>query len=112
MGAWFTDRKNLVIATLALLVCVLVAMVVQDRKPDWLRVGRGGGEPVAGLDVTLDREQWRTLAVVFDRPLGEGHVGEVLGRDPATLTPPLGGAWKWQGANVLQFETTDRFTMA
>lgn len=64
------------------------------------------------VETTLDRQHWRVLTVVFGRPLGEGHIGEVLGRDPATLTPSLGGVWKWQGANVLQFETTDQFAMA
>jgi len=112
MGTWFADRKNLALTALALIVVVLLAIVVHDRKPDWIGVGKRGGEQVAVLDVALDREQWRTLTVVFDRPLGEGHVGEILGRDPATIVPPLGGAWKWQGANVLRFETTDRFAMA
>jgi hypothetical protein len=112
MGAWLADRKNLAIIALTLLVATLVAIVVHDRKPDWLGLGQGRSEAVTVVEVTLDRQQWRILTIVFDRPLGEGHVGEVIGRDPATIAPPLGGAWKWQGANVLQFETTDRFAMA
>ncbi|NOT55978.1 MAG: alpha-2-macroglobulin family protein [Deltaproteobacteria bacterium] len=111
MGAWLADRKNLTIVALSLLVIALAALVVHDHNLGWLGFGPRA-EPVAIVETTLEREQWRTLTIVFDRPLGEGHVGEVLGRDPATITPPLGGVWKWQGANVLQFETTDRFAMA
>src|SRR5215203_4814613 len=107
MGAWLADRKNLAIVALTLLVLALLAIVFHDRQPEWMNLGKRG-EPVTVVETTLDRQQWRILTVVFDRPLGEGHIGEVLGRDPATIVPPLGGAWKWQGANVLQFETTDR----
>ena len=111
MGAWLADRKNLTIVILTLLVLVLLTIVFHDRRPEWMNLSKRG-EPVTVVETTLDRQQWRILTVVFDRPLGEGRIGEVLGRDPATIVPPLGGAWKWQGANVLQFETTDRFAMA
>jgi len=110
MGMWLTDRKNLAIAVLGVFVLVLSGVVLKDHFPGWGNAGRG--EPVSVLDVSLDREQLRSFAIVFDRPLGEGQVGEILGRDPASLQPSLGGSWRWQGANVLQFEATDRLAMA
>ena len=69
-------------------------------------------ETASVIDIAFDRENQRGLNIVFDRPLGEGHVGEILGKDPAILKPTTGGSWKWQGANVLRFEATDRFAMS
>lgn len=114
MGTWLADGKNLILAVLALAVVVLSGIVLKDHLPDWGGAGRegSGGEPVSVLDVSFDREQLRSFTIVFDHPLGEERVGEILGRDPATLKPSLGGSWRWQGANVLRFEATDRLAMA
>lgn len=114
MGSWFANGKNLVITILTILVLVLGGLLLKDRVPEHAGGGRGKPTPtaIAVLDVAFDRESPNALNIVFDRPLGEGHVGEVLGKDPAILKPTTGGAWKWQGANVLRFEATDRFAMA
>jgi hypothetical protein len=108
------DWRNLIIAGLAALVVALAGVLAADKLPGWLGAGKAKpvGEPVSVLDVVLDRQQLRFVDVLFDRPLGEGRVGEVLGRDPATVNPPLGGAWRWQGANILRFGPTDRLAMA
>src|SRR5690348_5435668 len=109
MGSWLADGKNLIIAILAILVLVLGGLLLKGRVPKHAGGGKGKTTPpaVSVLDVAFDRENPRGLNIVFDRPLGEGHVGEVLGKDPAILKPTTGGVWKWQGANVLRFEATD-----
>ncbi len=79
--------------------------------PDWLRPGPEG-EPVAVFDVVLDRQGRAFVDVLFDRPLGEGMVGEVLEREPATIDPALAGTWKWQDTNALRFQPSGGFPMA
>src|SRR5581483_3987960 len=103
MGSWLADRKNLTIAALVLVVVVLGGLLLKERRREGKQPGKGTPTPgtVSVLDVAFDRETQRGLNIVFDRPLGEGHVGEILGKDPAILKPTTGGAWKWQGANVL-----------
>jgi len=114
MGSWFSDWKNLTIAVLALVVLTLGGILLKDRSPKGTQTGKGTPTPgtASVLDVAFDRETQRGLNIVFDRPLGEGHIGEILGKDPAILKPTTGGSWKWQGANVLRSEATDRFAMS
>ena len=114
MGSWFSDWKNLTIIVLALVVFTLGGILLKDRSPEETQTGKG--TPTAGtasvLDIAFDRETQRGLNIIFDRPLGEDHIGEILGKDPAILKPTTGGSWKWQGANVLRFEATNRFAMS
>ena len=100
MGSWFSDWKNLTIAVLALVVLTLGGILLKDRSPEGTQTGKGTPTPgtVSVLDVAFDRKTQRGLNIVFDRPLGEGHIGEILGKDPAILKPTTGGSWKWQGA--------------
>src|SRR3989442_196653 len=110
---WITNWRNLALVGLSVLVVVLAGVILVDKFPGLLSTQKKPvGEPVAVLDVVLDHKQMRSLDILFARPLGEGHVGEILGRDPVTLSPNLGGTWRWQGANVLRFEPTDHFAMA
>jgi len=108
------DPRNTIILLQSILVATLLAVVFRDHLPAFLTPASAQpeGEPVSVLDVVLDREGLRFLDVVFDRPLGEGRVGDVLGRDPAVLIPSAGGAWRWQGANILRLEPSGRFTPA
>ena len=114
MGSWFADWKNLTIAALVVAVITLSGVLLKARHAEEDKSGKGKPtkETASVLDIAFDRENQRGLNIVFDRPLGEGHIGEILGKDPAILKPITGGAWKWQGANVLRFEATDRFAMS
>jgi hypothetical protein len=50
--------------------------------------------------------------VLFDRPVGQGKVGEVLDPAPAKIYPVLGGSWKWQTTNALRFQASGRLPVA
>jgi hypothetical protein len=110
--------KDAVIAVLALLLVSMSAYAFRERiaaAAPWLgKLGIGGpdGEPVAVFDVVLDRAGRAHVDILFDRPLGEGRVDEVLEQAPATLSPPLGGFWKWQDTNALRFQPSGGFPMA
>ena len=71
-----------------------------------------GGETVSVFDVVLDRENRQYVDILFDRPLGEGKVGEILDPPPATVEPALGGSWKWQDTNALRFQPSGGFPVA
>jgi uncharacterized protein YfaS (alpha-2-macroglobulin family) len=108
-----SDPRNLAIAALAIVALVLGALLVRDRVP----VGTPE-PPVADLeagsllDVVLDRNRMRTIDLIFDRPLGEKRVGEVLAPEPIEISPRTGGSWRWHGANVLRFTATRRLVAA
>ena len=107
------DKRNLAIVVLATLCAALGTVLIAEHWPDLASISwRDDRQPVGVLDVVLDRESLATLDILFDRPLGEGHVGEILGSEPATFEPALAGVWRWQGANVLRFEPSGRFAMA
>ncbi|HEX7184844.1 MAG TPA: alpha-2-macroglobulin [Thermoanaerobaculia bacterium] len=77
-----------------------------------LQAGAQGGETVSVFDVVLDRENRQYVDILFDRPLGEGRVGEILDPAPATTEPELGGTWKWQDTNALRFQPSGGFPVA
>ncbi len=68
-----------------------------------LRVG-SGGETVSVFNVVVDRESREYFDVLFDKPLGQGRIGEVLDPAPAKIEPALGGSWKWRTTNALRFQ--------
>jgi len=109
-GVW----KDVAVGVLALAVLLLGAVVLKQRGE--AGAGRaavtGDGETVAVFDLEVDRAQRRYLEVLFDQPLGEGRVGAVLERPPATLEPPVGGVWSWRDTHALRFEPTGRFEPA
>ncbi|MGD2116293.1 MAG: hypothetical protein PVG07_14660, partial [Acidobacteriota bacterium] len=71
-----------------------------------------GAERVSVFDVVLDRENRAFVDVLFDRPVGRDRSGEILGRPPATLEPPLAGVWRWRDEQVLRFEPSGGFPVA
>ncbi len=109
-----TDPRNTIILLLGIAVAILLGVVFRDHLPGLFRAAPAppAGEPVGVLDVVLDREQLRYLDVVFDRPLGEDRVGDVMGRDPVVVSPPAGGSWRWQSPAVLRLEPAGRFSPA
>jgi uncharacterized protein YfaS (alpha-2-macroglobulin family) len=108
------DPRNLAIVLLSLLVVVLLGALFGGRIPGLLaRMGAAAaGEPVAVIDVVLDRRELRSLDVLFDRPLGADQVGDTLGRNPAEVTPALAGVWRWLSPNLLRFEPFGGFAIA
>ncbi|MEM7050413.1 MAG: MG2 domain-containing protein [Acidobacteriota bacterium] len=105
-GRW----KDLLIAGLALAVLVLGGLLWQrgaeadrDRPPE---------NAVSLFDLVLDREDRQFIDLVFDRPLGEGRLGEVFESPPATLNPSVGGSWRWRDRGILRFEASGRLPAA
>lgn len=107
--------KDIAIAFLALALLATSAYAFRGplaaALPDWLKPGPEG-EPVAVFDVVMDREGRAFLDILFDKPLGEGKVNEVLAEEPATIEPALAGTWKWQDTNALRFQPSGGFPMA
>jgi|SRR5215213_4241776 len=71
-----------------------------------------GGETVSGFDVAVDRENRQFADILFDRPLGEGKVDQILDPPPATIEPAFGGTWKWKDTNALRFQPSGGFPVA
>jgi len=108
-GVW----KDVALGVLALGVLLLGAVVLKQRSETAAaRPSAGDGETVAVFDLEVDRSQRRYLEVLFDQPLGENRVGEVLAPPPATLDPPVAGVWSWRDTHALRFEPTGRFEPA
>lgn len=106
------DWKDAVIFGLGALVLVLAAAVARGRLPAFAGGDGGGGLPVGVFDVVLDRESLSAIDIKFDLPLGQGKEDRVLAEAPATLSPAVGGVWKWKDAQTLRFEASDRLEMA
>jgi uncharacterized protein YfaS (alpha-2-macroglobulin family) len=77
-----------------------------------LKAGAKGGQTVSVYSVHLDNKDRQYVDILFDKPLGEGHVDEILDPAPATVTPALGGSWKWQDTNALRFQPSGGFPVA
>ncbi|RPH55163.1 hypothetical protein EHM82_05825, partial [bacterium] len=107
--------KDVLIAVLGLLVFSLSAYAFREPLSAAFarfRAGAEGGEEVAVFDVVLDRQNRQHVDILFDHPLGEGQVGTILDPPPATITPALGGTWKWQDTNALRFQPSGGFPVA
>lgn len=111
---WMNDPKNIAIGLLLVTTLLFGSTIARHQLSGVLasRAGSGDGEPVAVLDVVLDREGLGYLDFLLDRPAGDSRVGEVLGLDAATTRPAVGGVWRWEGASVLRFEPSGGFDMA
>src|SRR3954451_14684411 len=89
--------KDVLIGILALLFLSMSAYAFRAplaKALARLRAG-SGGETVSVFNVVVDREGRQYFAVLFDKPVGQGRVGEVLDPAPAKIYPALGGSWKW-----------------
>ncbi len=103
------------IALLVLSFLLVSVSAYAFREPlamAWARVTAGGGEKVSVFDVAVDRGNRQYADILFDRPLGEGKVDQILDPPPATLSPALGGSWKWQDTNALRFQPSGGFPVA
>lgn len=106
------DTKDRIIAALGGAVLLLLFLVVKDHAGAGGFLAALGGEKVTVFDVILDRDNRSYVDILFDRPLGEGLAGEVLADPPATISPAVGGVWKWRDAAALRFEPSSSFDMA
>ncbi|MCB1058391.1 MAG: alpha-2-macroglobulin family protein, partial [Acidobacteria bacterium] len=107
-GGFFADWRNGAIVVLAVLLAVVGFYALSPG-------GGGGGakkEVVNVFDLVLDRDGRQFVDILFDQPVGEGKVGEVLGEAPATIDPPLAGHWRWLAVNSLRFEPSGGFPIA
>src|SRR6185295_19396999 len=77
-----------------------------------LRAGAQGGETVSVFDVVVDRANRQYFDILFDKPVGQGKVGDVLDPAPATIFPTLGGSWKWKDTNALRFQPSGGLPVA
>lgn len=108
------DAKNIAIVILVVAIVIMGFILSKDK----LREGEKGaatgdkGEGVAVFDVKFDRENQSFVDIVFDKPIGKEKEAEILGRDPAKISPPLAGVWKWQSPTVLRFEPSGGFSPA
>ena len=77
-----------------------------------LKAGAKGGETVGVFEVIVDHENRQYFDVLFDKPVGQGKVGEVLDPAPAAIFPTLGGSWKWKDTNALRFQPSGGLPIA
>jgi uncharacterized protein YfaS (alpha-2-macroglobulin family) len=109
------DGKDIALLVMALLLVTVSAYAFREPLTAALakvRAGAGGGQTVTVFDVVVDRENRQFVDILFDRPLGEGKVDEILDAAPGTLEPALGGTWKWRDTNALRFQPSGGFPVA
>ncbi len=107
--------KDVLIGVLALLFLSMSAYAFRAplaKAMARFRAGAQGGETVSVFNVVVDREGRQWFDVLFDKPLGQGKVGEVLDPAPAKIFPTLGGSWKWQTTNALRFQPSGGLPVA
>ncbi len=114
---WLRRRwKDLSLILLAVSTLVLGGLLWREMAPAassrGTAAGPGEGVPVSVFDVVLDRENRRFIEVLFDGPVVEEGVGDILDRPPATLSPSVGGTWRWKEQSVLRFDVSGRLPMA
>lgn len=105
---------------IAILVLTLLLLAVSGyafREPlsaafARARAGAAGGETVSVFNVVVDTENRQFVDILFDRPLGEGKVDQIIDPPPATIEPALGGSWKWKDTNALRFQPSGGFPVA
>ncbi|MGH7890233.1 MAG: MG2 domain-containing protein, partial [Thermodesulfobacteriota bacterium] len=110
----FKNWKNVAIIALAALVAIMAFIIAKDNLGlQGIKSGTGDkGDGAAVFDLKFDKENQGLFDIVFDKPIGKGKEGEILGRDPAKISPPIGGVWKWQSSNILRFEPSGGFSPA
>lgn len=109
----FRDPKNVAIALLVLIVLIMGGLLVKDNLSvsgaKKIISGPGG---VSVVEVKFDTQDNTFVDIIFNKPIGKNEEGEILGRDPAVINPPVNGSWTWKTPNVLSFQASYRFNMA
>ncbi len=106
--------KDVALLVLALLLLAVSGYAFREPLSAALARARAGasGETVSVFDVVVDRQNRQFVDILFDRPLGEGKVDQILDPPPATIEPGLGGSWKWKDTNALRFQPSGGFGVA
>ncbi|HEX4960239.1 MAG TPA: alpha-2-macroglobulin [Thermoanaerobaculia bacterium] len=107
--------KDVAIAVLGLLFVSMSAYAFRGPLAHALaklKAGAKGGETVGVFEVIVDRENRQYFDVLFDKPVGQGKVGDVLDPAPAKIFPTLGGSWKWKDTNALRFQASGGLPVA
>ncbi len=111
----YKDPKNIAIALLVLIALVMGVFLFKDKLPGEA-TEKAAEKPAAGdvsvVEVKFDKENNAFVDIIFNKPVGKDDTGEILGRDPGTITPSVNGAWQWKSPNVLTFQASWRFNMA
>ncbi len=110
----FRDPKNVAIALLVLIVLIMGLLLAKNNLPvtgaKKVLTGISGG--VSVVEVKFDTQDNTFVDIIFNKPIGKSEEGEILGRDPAVINPPVNGSWTWKTPNVLSFQASYRFNMA
>ncbi len=111
----FNDPKNIAIALLVLIALIMGFLLVKNNLPisgmkKTLSAAKGGS--VSVVEVKFDDQDNSFVDIIFNKPVGKNEEGEILGRDPATIVPPVNGSWTWKTPNVLSFQASYKFNMA
>ncbi len=110
----FRDPKNAAIGLLVLIVLIMGLLLAKNYLPGTgakkVLTGVGG---VSVVEVKFDTQDNSFVDIIFNKPIGKNEEGEILGRDPAVINPPVNGSWTWKAPNVLSFQASYyRFNMA
>lgn len=110
---FFKDPIKVSKLLLSLIVVIMLILIVNNElgKRDDAAKGRSK-QYVSIADVIFDVKNKRFIDIIFDKPIGKGEKEEILGRDPAMLSPHISGYWIWQNPNTLRFEPSRRFKYA
>ncbi|HML96348.1 MAG TPA: MG2 domain-containing protein [Thermodesulfobacteriota bacterium] len=112
----YKDPKNIAIALLVLIALVMGFFLLRDKLPaegpEKTAEQPAASGSVSVVEVRFDKENNSFVDIIFNEPVGKDDTGEILGRDPATITPSVNGAWQWKSPNVLTFQASYRFNMA
>ena len=110
----FSDPKNVAIALLVVIVLVMGLLLAKNNLPltgaEKVLTKVSGG--VSVVEVKFDAQDNTFVDIIFNKPVGKSEEGEILGRDPAVINPPVNGSWTWKTPNVLSFQASYRFNMA
>ena len=112
----YKDPKNIAIALLVLIALVMGFFLFRGdmsaKGPEKAAEQPTASGSVSVVEVKFDKENNSFADIIFNKPVGKDDTGEILGRDPATITPPVNGSWQWKSPNVLTFQASWKFNMA
>src|SRR6185436_18823147 len=97
------------------LLAGLIALLVASSALS-VFLGRGAHaddtNSIGVFDVQIDKHGREWVDVVFDKPVEIAQAGEIVDPPPATISPEVGGVWRWRANNVLRFTPAAPFAIA
>ncbi len=96
----YKDPKNIAIALLVLIALVMGFFLLRDempaKGPEKAAEQPSSSGSVSVVEVKFDKENNSFVDIIFNKPVGKDDTGEILGRDPAKITPSVNGSWQWK----------------